>query len=75
MHWLNSSLNRKFTAGTAAGLLVSLIVFVALFVHLYSGQLEQERTGAATQVNRLLQTSLEKIVRRNVELQQRRGTR
>ena len=68
MHWLNSSLNRKFVAGTAAGLLISLLVFLGLFVHLYSGQLEQERTGAATQVNRLLQTSLENaMLKRDLE--------
>jgi hypothetical protein len=68
MHWLNSSLNRKFAAGTAAGLLISLLVFVALFIHLYSAQLEQERTGAATQVNRLLQTSLENaMLKRDLE--------
>ncbi len=68
MHWLNSSLNRKFVAGTAAGLLISLLVFVGLFIQLYSGQLEQERTSAATQVSRLLQTSLENaMLKRDLE--------
>lgn len=68
MHWLNSSLNRKFAAGTAAGLLISSLVFLVLFIQLYSGQLEQERTGAATQVNHLLQTSLENaMLKRDLE--------
>jgi len=68
MHWLNSSLNRKFAVGTAAGLLISSLVFLLLYLQMYSGQLEQERTGAATQVNRLLQTSLENaMLKRDLE--------
>ncbi len=59
MSWLDESLNRKFAAGTAAGLLVSSLVFLVLFVSLYRGQLEHQRTIAATQVTRLLQSSLE----------------
>ncbi len=59
MRWLNESLNRKFAAGTAAGLLVSSLVFLVLFLSLYRGQLEHERGTAAKQVTRLLQTSLE----------------
>ena len=59
MPWPSTSLNRKLAAGTAAGLLVSSLVFLALFLRLYGAQLEQERSGAATQVTRLLRTSLE----------------
>jgi len=68
MRWFSQSLNRKFVIGTASGLLISLVVFIALFSHLYSGQLEQERSVAATQVNRLLQTSLENaMLKRDLE--------
>lgn len=56
---LRDSLNRKFAIGTAAGLLVSSLAFLLLFVALYRGQIQQERTEAATQVTHLLQTSLE----------------
>ena len=62
MNWLNQSLNRKFAVGTAAGLLVSSLFFLVLFVGLYRGQLERERGGAAFQVSRLLQTSLENLM-------------
>jgi signal transduction histidine kinase/HAMP domain-containing protein len=68
MNWLSQSLNRKFAAGTAAGLLASSLFFLVLFVNLYRGQLERERTDAATQVTRLLQASLEHVMlRRDVE--------
>lgn len=59
MRWLEQRLSTKFTAGTAAGLLASSLVFLVLFIGLYRGQLERERTDAAGQVARLLQTSLE----------------
>lgn len=62
MNWLQQSLNRKFAVGTAAGLLVSSLFFLILFVNLYRGQLERERAGAAGQVSRLLQTSLENVM-------------
>lgn len=62
MNWLNQSLNRKFAAGTAAGLLASSLFFLVLFVNLYRGQLERERTDAAVQVTRLLQASLEHVM-------------
>lgn len=68
MHWLEASLIRKFAAGTAAGLLISLLVFLILFVGLYRTQLQRERTGAAIQVNRLLQASLENaMLKRDIE--------
>jgi signal transduction histidine kinase len=59
MSWLNRSLNRKFAAGTAAGLLISTLFFLVLFASLFRGQLERERAAAAAQVSRLLQGSLE----------------
>lgn len=59
MRWLHQSLNRKFVIGTAAGLLISSLVFLALFMGLYRAELEGERARAAAQVNQLLQSSLE----------------
>lgn len=62
MNWLSQSLNRKFAAGTAAGLLASSLFFLILFMSLYRGQLESERGAAAYQVTRLLQSSLENVM-------------
>jgi signal transduction histidine kinase/HAMP domain-containing protein len=59
MPWIDKGLSWKFAIGTAAGLLVSSLAFLVLFVGLYESQLERERSGAASQVSRLLQTSLE----------------
>lgn len=68
MGWLKSRLSRKFAVGTAAGLLVSSLVFVVLFLALYRGELAEERAGAAEQVNQLLQTSLENaMLKRDLE--------
>lgn len=68
MSWLSQSLNHKFAAGTAAGLLISSLFFLVLFVSLYRGQLERERTGAAVQLSRLVQTSFEELmVKRDTE--------
>lgn len=68
MPWLTASLTRKFAAGTAAGLLLSSLVFLVLFVGLYRAELEQERTGSAVQLNRLLQASLENaMLKRDIE--------
>lgn len=39
--------------------MISSLVFLVLFINLYQNELAQERTNAAVQVNRLLQTSLE----------------
>lgn len=62
MAWLSQRLTRKFAAGTAAGLVVSSLFFLALFVSLYRGQLERELSATASQVSRLLQTSLENVM-------------
>jgi PAS domain S-box-containing protein len=45
--------------GTAAGLLLSLLVFILLFLGMYRAELTNERTEAVSQVNQLLRTSLE----------------
>lgn len=68
MLWLDKGLNRKFAIGTAAGLLISSLVFLVLFVSLFRTQLEKERAGAAAQVTSLLQTSLENaMLKRDLE--------
>jgi signal transduction histidine kinase len=68
MRWLRHSLNRKFVIGTAAGLLLSSLVFLVLFMGLYRAELEAERARAAAQVNQLLQTSLENaMLKRDLE--------
>ena len=68
MRWLEKSLNRKFAAGTAAGLLISSLFFLILFVNLFHGQLEWERAEAATQAGRLVATVLDDVLlRRDVE--------
>ncbi|MBU0500954.1 MAG: HAMP domain-containing protein [Gammaproteobacteria bacterium] len=57
--WIGSRLQRRFLLGTAAGVLISLMVFFLLFIGLYRTELGKQRTEAATQVNRLLRVSLE----------------
>jgi PAS domain S-box-containing protein len=57
--WIQSSLNRKFVLGTITCLLTVSLVFLVVFIRMYEGQLEQERTIASSQVNQLLQVSLE----------------
>lgn len=59
MDWITYGLNRKFVIGTAAGLLISSLVFLLLFITMYRSELEHERAETVTQVNNLLQTSLE----------------
>jgi len=59
MSWLKTSLNRKFAIGTAAGLLISSLFFLALFIGLFREQLQTERTAAAQNITGLLQISLE----------------
>ncbi|MCP4041271.1 MAG: histidine kinase, partial [Gammaproteobacteria bacterium] len=59
MQWFSRSLNRKFLIGTAAGLLTISVVFMLLFLGMYRAQLERERSEASSQVNSLLQASLE----------------
>lgn len=62
MHWLTQSLIRKSAVGTAAGLVISSLFFLALFIGLYRSQLEHERGDAASQVTRLLQASVETLL-------------
>lgn len=65
MRWLRSRLSRKFLLGTAGGLVASSLVFLLLFLVLLRTQMEAERTDAATQLNRLLQASLENAMLKN----------
>ncbi len=58
-NWISTSLNRKFLLGTAAGLLISSLIFLLLYIPLYHAELTNERAHTAAQVNHLLQTSLE----------------
>jgi PAS domain S-box-containing protein len=60
---LTGNLNRRFAAGTAAGLLVSSLCFLVLFVGLYRGQLEQERNAASAQVTRLVRAAVVDLAR------------
>lgn len=57
--WIRASLSRKFLSGVAAGLVATSLVFLLLFVAMYRAQLQSERSQAAEDINRLLQTSLE----------------
>ncbi|MCU7905972.1 MAG: HAMP domain-containing protein [Candidatus Thiodiazotropha sp. (ex Epidulcina cf. delphinae)] len=59
MNWISNSLNRKFILGTTSGLAISSLVFLMLYIPLYQSELGGERVRTATQVNNLLQTSLE----------------
>jgi PAS domain S-box-containing protein len=68
MQWITGSLSRKFTIGTAAGLIAVSVVFLAIFSRMYVNQLEQERGRAAEYVNRIFQTSLETaMLRRDLD--------
>ncbi|MCU7879179.1 MAG: HAMP domain-containing protein [Candidatus Thiodiazotropha sp. (ex Lucinoma aequizonata)] len=58
-HWMTSRLNRRFLVATAAGLLMSTLIFLMLFLGMYKSEIGRERTEAVTQVNQLLRTSLE----------------
>ncbi|MES9849909.1 MAG: hypothetical protein ABW145_16100, partial [Candidatus Thiodiazotropha sp.] len=59
MNWIANSLNRKFILGTTSGLAISSLVFLLLYISLYQSELEGERAHTASQVNNLLQVSLE----------------
>ncbi|MCP4075489.1 MAG: HAMP domain-containing protein [Gammaproteobacteria bacterium] len=59
MNRFGKSLNYKFTIATISGFLISSLVFLGLFLTFYQAELEHERSQAAQEVNRLLQTSLE----------------
>ena len=68
MIWPPSRLSQKFGLGTAAGLLLSSLIFLLLYIGLYSTELTAERAKAAAQVNSLLQTSLENaMLKRDLE--------
>ena len=57
--WIERKLNRKFLVGNAMGIVLSSLVFLLLYLSMYEEQLATERSNAATQVNRLLQISLQ----------------
>lgn len=68
MNWFRNSLSHKFTMATIAGFLVSSLVFLGLFLTFYQAELERERSQAAREVSRLLQTSLENaMLKRDLE--------
>ncbi len=50
---------RRFVWGTLAGLVLSSLVFLVLYVGMYRGELAQERASAVENINRLLWASLE----------------
>ncbi|MBL8533361.1 MAG: HAMP domain-containing protein [Betaproteobacteria bacterium] len=58
-------LRTGFLAWIATALVVSSLVFGALFVVLYRTQVEQERRQSLTEINRLLQSSLEHAMLRS----------
>lgn len=63
-----ASLNKKFTLATMAGFVASSLLFLGLFFAFYENELEQQRAQAATDVNRLLQSSLENaMLKRDLE--------
>jgi PAS domain S-box-containing protein len=57
--WIDRKLNRKFLVGNAMGIVLSSLVFLLLYMSMYEEQLADERSNAATQVNQLLQISLQ----------------
>ena len=57
--WMTSRLNRSFLAATAAGLLMSTVIFILIFLAMYGAEISRERKEAVFQVNQLLRTSLE----------------
>ncbi len=66
--WFASSLNRKLTATLAVALLSASALFLVIFVGLYRAELEEERSQASLQVNRLLQSALENaMLKRDLE--------
>lgn len=54
-----TSLSAKLLGGLTAGLLLSSLFFLILFVGIYRDQMARERGLVSEQVNRLLQTSLQ----------------
>jgi signal transduction histidine kinase/HAMP domain-containing protein len=67
-HRIAASLNAKFMVGTAAGLILCSLLFLLLFVGMYSQEMARARGDAAQQVSRLLQVSLENaMLKRDLE--------
>ena len=66
--WIDQRLNRKFLLGNAAGIVLSSLIFLVLYLGIYQEQLADERAHAATQVNQLLETSLQNaMLKRDLE--------
>ncbi|MDJ0944418.1 MAG: ATP-binding protein [Kiloniellales bacterium] len=66
--WFTSSLNRKFAAILAVALLSASALSLVIFIGLYRAELEEERSQASLQVNRLLQSALENaMLKRDLE--------
>jgi len=57
--WIAARLGRRFLVLLSIELLTASLVFLGLFLGIYSHQLQQERAQASTQVNELLQVALE----------------
>lgn len=57
--WIAKSLSRKLTLGLVIIMSVASLVFLSVLTVLYYGQLKKERAMASTQINLLLQASLE----------------
>lgn len=57
--WIEASLSRKFLFAIAVGLLATSLLFLFVFQAMYRAQLQSERSQAAVEINRLLQSSLE----------------
>ncbi|MGF1548834.1 MAG: PAS domain-containing sensor histidine kinase [Thiotrichales bacterium] len=56
---MKSGLFQRFVWGTVAGLVLSSLVFLTLYIGMYRGELAQERANAVENINRLLWSSLE----------------
>ena len=52
-------LSHKLLLGLGAGMLVSSLIFLAVFVESYRYRLQEERAGASEEINKLFQFSLE----------------
>jgi PAS domain S-box-containing protein len=57
--WIRQSLNRKLVVVLSGGTILVSTLFLFLFLGLYRGQFENELGKASTQINELLQASLE----------------
>ncbi len=56
---MGAALSRKFLIFLGAELLAASMIFLAVFVGIYRGELEAERAQVSAQMNQLLQASLE----------------